>query len=118
MFYAGNAFSLESAVNWAIRSRGKTDRDVNLADLDRGVNHLPIVEAYDVAIGDTDFFNDWALNTQKNDYWKKIDGERRAETIQAPALLMGGWFDPFLPTQLDDFRSRAVLLKKIISCIL
>lgn len=69
------------------------------------MNHLPIVEADDAAIGDTDFFNDWALNTQKNDYWKKIDGERRAETIQAPALLMGGWFDPFLPTQLDDFNT-------------
>ncbi len=103
MFYLGNAFSLESAVNWAIRSRGKTDRDVDLVDLDRGVSHLPIIEADNVAIGETDFFNDWALNTQKNDYWKKIDGEHRAETIQAPALLMGGWFDPFLPTQLDDF---------------
>lgn len=103
MFYPGNAFSLESAVNWAIRSRGKKDRDVNLKDLDRGVNHLPIIEADDAAIGDTNFFNDWALNTEKNDYWKKIDGERRATTIQASVLLMAGWFDPFLPTQLEDF---------------
>lgn len=115
MFYPGNAFSLESAVNWTIRSRGTADRDVDLADLDRGVNHLPIVEADDAAIGDSNFFNDWVVNTQKNDYWKKIDGEHRAETIQAPVLLMGGWFDPFLPTQIDDFNTIATKAKPSIA---
>jgi putative CocE/NonD family hydrolase len=115
MFYPGNAFSLESAINWAIRSRGKKDRDVDLKDLDRGVNHLPTIEADDEAIGDTNFFNDWALNTQKNDYWKKIDGEHRAQTIQAPVLLMAGWFDPFLPTQLEDFSTIATKAKPSVA---
>lgn len=103
MFYPGNAFSLESAVYWAIRSRGEEDRDVALEDLEKGVNQLPVIEADDVAIGDTDFFNDWALNRDRNSYWQKIDGEDRNQRLQAPVLLMAGWFDPFLPTQLDDF---------------
>ncbi len=103
MFYPGNALSLESALYWAIRSRGIEDREVEMDDLDKGVNHLPIIEADDVAIGDTDFFNDWLLNQNNATYWQKVDGKNRAATLQAPVLLMGGWFDPFLPTQIQDF---------------
>ena len=35
----------------------------------------------------------------------QIDGVNRARSIQAPVLLLGGWFDPFLPTQLADFQA-------------
>ena len=33
----------------------------------------------------------------RDEYWQAIDGEDRAATLQAPVLLMAGWFDPFLP---------------------
>ncbi len=103
MFCPGNAFSLESALYWTIRSRGEEDREVDLRDLVRGVSRLPISEADDVAIGDTDFYNDWVMNCENNKYWSAIDGRNRASQIVAPALLIGGWFDPFLPSQLEDF---------------
>ncbi len=32
-----------------------------------------------------------------------IDGIDRNQTLKAPALLLCGWYDPFLPTQLKDF---------------
>jgi putative CocE/NonD family hydrolase len=110
MFYPGNAFSLESALYWTIRSRGDRDREVDLADLDRGAKQLPLIDADNAAIGDTDFYNDWLLNQMNDEYWRKIDGAKvdgasTAETLQAPVLLMGGWFDPFLPTQLADFEA-------------
>ncbi len=105
MFYPGGAFSLESAAYWAIRSHGQEDRDVAVEDLEKAVRHLPLIEADDVAIGDTDFFNDWALNTTRNAYWKNIDGLHRSRNLQAPVLLMAGWFDPFLPGQLNDFKT-------------
>ena len=104
MFYNGNAFALESALYWAIRSHGDRDRKVKLEDLDRGLWHLPLLEADNVAIGDTDFFNDWLLHPDSDAYWQKIDGTNRPEELQAPVLLLGGWFDPFLPSQLDDFQ--------------
>jgi len=115
MFYPGKAFSLESAVYWAIRSHGEKDRDVNPKALDKGVNHLPIIESADIAIGNTDFYNDWVNNTKENEYWEKIDGIKRAENIQAPVLLMAGWFDPFLPTQLDDFKTITTKAKASIA---
>ena len=103
MFFPGNAFSLESAVFWTIRSRGERDRPVDNADLERGVNTLPVLDADLRAIGDTDFYNDWLLRQNDDDYWGVVDGIKRAQTIQAPVLLLAGWFDPFLPSQLDDY---------------
>lgn len=105
MFYSGNAFNLESALYWAIRSRGDQDREVTPEDLDRGLWHVPLLKADDVAIGDTDFFNDWLLHPNRDAYWTQIDGVNRAQSIQAPVLFLGGWFDPFLPTQLTDFQA-------------
>lgn len=104
MFYPGGAFSLESALYWAVRSRGDRDRDVDIADLDRAAGVLPIVDADDVAIGDTDFFNDWVLKRDDDDYWRAIDGRDRPGQLKAPVLLMAGWYDPFLPGQLRDFQ--------------
>lgn len=103
MFYPGNAFSLESGLYWAITSRGSRDREVSIADLEKGVEGFPLLEADDRAIGDTNFFNDWLINQYNDAYWKVIDGTNRTHTLQSPTLLMAGWFDPFLPTQIEDF---------------
>ena len=103
MFYPGGAFSLESALYWAIRSRGDRDRDVTSSSLEKGVAKLPLTEVDNEAIGDTDFFNDWLLHRGDKTYWRRIDGIENAEQLRAPVLLMGGWFDPFLPSQLADY---------------
>jgi putative CocE/NonD family hydrolase len=105
MFYPGGAFSLESALFWAARSHGTEDEDPSFAALERGFQGFPLIEADDRAVGDVPFFDDWALHTQADAYWKRIDGEQRARTIRAPVLLMAGWSDPFLPTQLRDFEA-------------
>jgi len=110
MFYPGGAFSLESALYWALRSRTVKDEHPSAAQLDRGVNGFPMIQADDRAAGDIAFFNDWASHPDADAYWKAIDGEQRARSLTAPVLLMAGWSDPFLPSQLRDFeeiRARA-----------
>ncbi len=103
MFHPGGAFSLESALFWAVRSRGAEDVDPSFDDLERGFNGFPLLEADNRAVGQIPFFDDWVTHTTKDDYWLAIDGDQRARTLKAPVLLMAGWSDPFLPTQLRDF---------------
>ena len=105
MFHPGGAFSLESALFWAARSHGPEDRDPSFDALERGFAGFPLIEADDRAVGDVAFFNDWARHADADDYWRRIDGRDRARTLKAPALLMAGWYDPFLPTQLRDFET-------------
>lgn len=115
MFYPGNAFSLESALYWAMRSRGTEDREVSMKDLEVGVTTLPIIQADDMAIGDTDFYNDWLAKRDDEQFWESIDGVGRPATVQAPMLLLAGWYDPFLPGQLEDFVEMTTHAKKAVA---
>jgi putative CocE/NonD family hydrolase len=103
MFYPGGAFSLESALFWAVRSRGAIDEDPVPERLEKGYAGFPLIEADDRAASDIPFFNDWATHNTADSYWRAIDGSDRARNLKAPVLLMAGWYDPFLPTQLRDF---------------
>ena len=49
MFHPNGAFSLESALFWAVRSRGPEDVDPSFADLERGFHGFPLIEADDRA---------------------------------------------------------------------
>ena len=103
MFYPGGAFSLASALFWAVRSRGAEDETPDSRTLQRGFDGVPLIEADDRAVADIPFFNDWVRHSDRDAYWQAIDGDRRAALLQGPVLLTAGWFDPFLPGQLSDF---------------
>ena len=104
MFYPGGAFSLESALYWATLSYGKQDIPLPPTELQRGYIGWPLLEADDRAVKNIPFFDTWASHIAPDEYWKAVDGEGRARDLKAPALLMAGWYDPFLPTQLADFQ--------------
>lgn len=105
MFHQGGAFALESALYWAVRSHGPSDVWPDQKALERGFSGWPLIEADDRAVRDVPFFNDWVLHAKRDAYWLAIDADDRARSIQAPVLLMAGWYDPFLPTQLRDFET-------------
>ncbi|WOD39653.1 CocE/NonD family hydrolase [Nodosilinea sp. E11] len=103
MFYPGGAFSLESALYWATLSYGPRDIPLPQDQLQRGFEGWPLLEADNRAVQNIPFFDTWASHTDRDRYWQSVDGTDRARQLQAPALLMAGWYDPFLPTQLADF---------------
>ncbi|MEA5449967.1 CocE/NonD family hydrolase [Leptolyngbya sp. CCNP1308] len=103
MFYPGGAFSLESALYWATLSYGPRDIPLPSEQLRRGFEGWPLLEADDRAVQNIPFFDTWASHTERDRYWQAVDGTGRARQLQAPTLLMAGWYDPFLPTQLTDF---------------
>ncbi len=103
MFHPGGAFSLETALYWAARSRERGDHPASARELERGYAGFPLIEADDRSVGNIPFFDDWVSHSERDAYWLAIDGVDRPRDLRAPVLLMAGWFDPFLPTQLRDF---------------
>ena len=94
-------------------SHGTQDVRVPLEVVSRGVRGVPLIESDDRAGKNIGFFNDWAQHVERDVYWQQIDGEDRAAKVDAAVLLMGGWYDPFLPTQLADYsRIRAGALPR------
>ena len=106
VLYPGGAFSLDSALSWAIRSHGPRDQtDWPSADeVQQAAHGFPLLNADRRATGaDVPFFKDWVGHPDRDAFWVGIDGEDRLQSLRAPVLLMAGWYDPFLPTQLSDF---------------
>ncbi len=110
MFYPGGAFSLDSALSWAMRSYGAKDQpDWPSKDaVEQTANGFPLLEADRRATGkQIDFFRDWVSHPDRDAYWTNIDGpideQSRLQSLKAPVLLIAGWYDPFLPSQLNDY---------------
>jgi hypothetical protein len=106
MFYPGGAFSLDSALSWAIRSHGTRDQtDWPSADeVKRAATGFPLLDADRRATGaNVNFFKDWVEHPDRDAFWADIDGQNRVQSLRTPVLLIAGWYDPFLPTQLNDF---------------
>lgn len=106
MFYPGGAFSLDSALSWAARSHGTKDYDdwPSAEQVERAARGFPLLDSDRRITGtDVSFFKDWVEHSDRDNYWDDIDGRDRLESLKAPVLLMAGWYDPFLPTQLADY---------------
>ena len=103
MFYPGGAFSLESALYWAVESRGRDDIEPRDIDLERGYNGFPLIETDNRAVGEIGFFDDWAIHSARDSYWQSIDGNDRAAHVRCPVFMMAGWSDPFLQAELHDY---------------
>ncbi len=104
MFYSGGAFSFESALFLALRSHGRDDDPPSTEVLDHGEKGWPLRDSDRRATGQKiPFFQDWLSHPGEDTYWSQTDSANRIPQLKAPVLLMGGWFDPFLPAQLRDF---------------
>lgn len=102
MFYPSGTFSLASALFWAVRSeRGAFPA---VSELNKGFETGALREADDRALRDIPYFNDWVDHPQRDSYWKAIDVGENISNLKSPVLFMAGWFDPFLPAQLEDYR--------------
>jgi putative CocE/NonD family hydrolase len=73
--------------------------------LHQGLAHLPLGEADVVATGaEIEFFRRWLAERGPTvDYWRQRGHVERLSEIDAPVLMIGGWYDIFLPWQLDDY---------------
>jgi putative CocE/NonD family hydrolase len=67
---------------------------------------LPVGHADEAAVGrHVPFFQDWLEHEDSDDgWWSPVDFGRQLANVP-PASLVGGWYDIFLPSQLDDYHA-------------
>lgn len=103
MFHPNGSFALETALFWATRSHPKTDAPQPYEKLKPGYDQIDILQADNAVNEDIPFYNDWTSHTSKDTFWMKIDGHGRMSKMEMPVTIMGGWFDPYLTSQINDF---------------
>ena len=103
MFYPGGAFAFKSALFWVTRSYSSVDTPMSSEELAKGFNGGNMIEADNRIVGDIPFYNNWVSHTKFDDYWLSVDGKDRAKNLNIPILMMAGWYDPYLNSQVQDF---------------
>lgn len=94
---------LIDVLDWHYTNAPRQARNHALVDWDKAVWHLPLIEA-DNALGqDVPSYNDWIIHSTPDAYWDRIRVDDKVDQIQAPALLIAGWYDYYLDLMLEDF---------------
>jgi putative CocE/NonD family hydrolase len=114
--YAGGSFSLDTVLTWStLTATQEGPRLAGLVELlrgqprlKRGLAHLPTGAADLVAAGvEVGFYRDWLAHAEPGDpYWDERNHHTRTAEVAAagvPVLMTAGWYDIFLPWQLDDY---------------
>ncbi|HEY1352720.1 MAG TPA: CocE/NonD family hydrolase [Ktedonobacteraceae bacterium] len=115
--YQGGSFNLEMALDWSTMMTMQAATGMKLLTsllkgarreraLAHAYRHLPLGEADRLVVGQPSHsFQDQILHAPEDDYWLPVDSSAQLAALQAPAYLMGGWYDLFLDWQLNDYRA-------------
>ncbi len=111
--YAGGAYSLDTMLSWthSVRHQELTGLKGSLARLGAArkleplFRHLPLNEVDALATGErVSFFQDWLVHDAEGDpWWNPADFSGSVAEVTAPVHLIGGWYDIFLPWQVNDY---------------
>lgn len=111
--YPSDCFALETALTWIhqvehqeegwwriLRAQFANQR------VQKAYNALPLGVADVTAVGHrVPFFQDWIEHANPGEAWWEPVDFRRHVADAPPASLVGGWYDIFLPSQLEDFQA-------------
>jgi putative CocE/NonD family hydrolase len=111
--YVGGAFALESALSW-IDITARSEQPFGL--LSAGLlsrrragraarSGRPLAELDALTTGaEVPFFQNLLTSHEPDaSFWDKRDFSRTVGDVTAPASLVGGWYDAFLPWQIKDY---------------
>jgi putative CocE/NonD family hydrolase len=112
VIYPGNTLGLETMLSWVYQVehqelplyRVLRSMLAQRKIVARGAATLPLADADRRMVGRTvGFYRDWLAHEEPRDpWWDPVDF--RSGRLQAPpSTFLGGWYDIFLPAQVDDF---------------
>ena len=100
LIYPNGLFSLETAFNWGLVVDAKIMNPIPPNKMMKSYWHLPLSIADDSTFKDNAFVNDWLSHERYDDYWQQ---QNHQGMKNGKVLSIGGWYDIFLLTQLEDF---------------
>jgi putative CocE/NonD family hydrolase len=115
-WYRGGSFALADTIDWStmvaeqevVRFEWlKSMFEARLWRIDRVIDRLPVAELDERVIGRrVNFWREFVDHPSSDDpFWAPVDHSARLAAVTVPVLQVGGWYDIFLPTQLDDYHS-------------
>ena len=101
--YPGGAFQLGVMLTWGMRTNARTAQSIDYHNWTEAFHTLPVVALDEVAGRHVQFWQDWVRHPDRDDYWRGFGNPEPYAEIEAPAYLMGGWYDVFANDTLRGF---------------
>src|SRR5262245_29930227 len=118
MTYAGNSFALKNALSWTqMMTFMKTPRGMLRVVASQLLRRPPIRDAQwrELPLASLDekvagervgFWQDWLEHSAPADpWWQPMNHRSSMSEVRRPITMTAGWFDIFLPWQLEDFNA-------------
>lgn len=100
--YMGGAFRYEMMLSWGKKNLYRESND--LAGVSKKTFfHLPLIEADDKAESNWPWFDDVMSHPVRDEFWEPLRFTDNINEVNAPALLVSGWYDIFNTDQIRDF---------------
>jgi putative CocE/NonD family hydrolase len=100
--YHGGAFYFDFAARWSADMTRPYHMD-GATPTDSLLLRRPLIGLDSVLGWQMPFFRDWILHPQKDTYWNQTSIQNAHQDIQASVYVVGGWFDLFLKSTLNDY---------------
>lgn len=96
-------FNYNLTFTWHYKNDVRKKRRMNIIEWKKAVRTLPLISA-DNSIGvQNPIYDEWISHPVPGPFWDRMRVDNRVGQIQCPALMVAGWFDPFLSKMLDDY---------------
>lgn len=111
MAYPNDGFSFQSRLDWVISmaTQGETsifNRNKNKPKLQEAYNYLPLQDIPEKIFGKSIPYWGMFLDKQKNyEFWEETGAHKTLSNLSIPICMASGWYDIFLPWQLDDYQT-------------
>jgi uncharacterized protein len=103
LVYPGGALQLNVLMTWGMRTSGHTMQSIEYDNWRDAFRALPLWDADTAAGRDLPFWRDWLEHPTYDEYWEPTNVDARWGDFEAPAYIMGGWYDLYASQTFVSF---------------
>lgn len=104
LWLQNGVFRFNQTLIWHYLNEKDQQKDISDIDWSRAIWNLPLSEIDNIVYHDNPVYNDWIDHPIPDDFWKPMRVDHKADIIEVPALIIDGWYDPFVDAAIDDYR--------------
>ena len=115
-YYPGGTFALDNALTWTYlmahqggsRLAGLRAQARSRRVLAPAFRHLPLLDTDVLVTGhEVPYYRAWLEHQPGDEFWRPLDFTPLLPHHRVPTSFVGGWYDYFLPYELEEFRTLA-----------